>query len=124
MITPMIAAYFLKPHGHAEHGGGPMMDRYLKVLLWSLGRARPGAAARVLAMRGTGLARRLRARMRDHRMWMIGIALLALVLTVVLFVAMPSEMFPTRTAISPRSASKWSPAPPSPRPRRGRRWPR
>jgi multidrug efflux pump subunit AcrB len=22
MITPMIAAYFLKPHGHAEHGGG------------------------------------------------------------------------------------------------------
>jgi multidrug efflux pump subunit AcrB len=36
MITPMVAAYFLKAHGHAEHGGGPWMDRYLKVLHWSL----------------------------------------------------------------------------------------
>ena len=36
MITPMIAAYFLKAHGAAEHGGGPWMDRYLKVLHWSL----------------------------------------------------------------------------------------
>ena len=36
MITPMIAAYFLKAHGIAEHGTGPWMDRYLKVLHWSL----------------------------------------------------------------------------------------
>jgi multidrug efflux pump subunit AcrB len=36
MITPMIAAYFLKAHGEAEHAGGPMMDRYLKILHWSL----------------------------------------------------------------------------------------
>ena len=25
MITPMIAAYFLKAHGHQEHGGGRLM---------------------------------------------------------------------------------------------------
>ena len=36
MITPMLAAYFLKAQGHAEHGGGRMMDRYMRVLDWSL----------------------------------------------------------------------------------------
>ncbi len=36
MITPMIAAYFLKAKGHASHGEGPMMDRYERVLRWSL----------------------------------------------------------------------------------------
>jgi multidrug efflux pump subunit AcrB len=36
MITPMIAAYFLKAKGHAEHGEGPMMDRYMRILHWSI----------------------------------------------------------------------------------------
>ena len=36
MITPMIAAYFLKAKGHAPHGDGRMMDYYMKVLNWSL----------------------------------------------------------------------------------------
>ena len=36
MITPMAAAYFLKAKGQAEHGEGPMMDRYMRVLRWSL----------------------------------------------------------------------------------------
>ncbi len=36
LITPMVAAYFLKAHGHAEHGGGPAMDRYMRVLAWTL----------------------------------------------------------------------------------------
>ncbi len=36
MITPMVAAYFLKAHGEAEHGGGRAMDIYMKVLRWSL----------------------------------------------------------------------------------------
>ncbi|MEL1251748.1 efflux RND transporter permease subunit [Aurantiacibacter gilvus] len=36
LITPMVAAYFLKAKGIAEHGEGPMMDRYMKVLRWSL----------------------------------------------------------------------------------------
>ena len=36
MITPMVAAYFLKAHGHAEHGGGRAMDLYMKVLAWTL----------------------------------------------------------------------------------------
>src|SRR5512139_331609 len=36
MITPLIAAYFLKAHGEASHGEGWLMDRYMSVLRWSL----------------------------------------------------------------------------------------
>ncbi|HEX8363871.1 MAG TPA: efflux RND transporter permease subunit [Allosphingosinicella sp.] len=36
MITPMIAAYFLKAKGQAKHGEGWMMDRYIGVLRWTL----------------------------------------------------------------------------------------
>jgi multidrug efflux pump subunit AcrB len=36
MITPMVAAYFLHAKGHASHGEGPWMDRYMRVLHWSL----------------------------------------------------------------------------------------
>ncbi len=42
-ITPMVAAYFLKSHGHAEHATGVWMDRYLAVLHWSLDNARAKA---------------------------------------------------------------------------------
>jgi len=38
MITPLMAAYFLKADGHAQHGEGPWMDRYMKVLAWTLDR--------------------------------------------------------------------------------------
>jgi multidrug efflux pump subunit AcrB len=40
MITPMMAAYFLKAKGHAEHGEGPMMDRYMGILHWTLDRGK------------------------------------------------------------------------------------
>ncbi len=36
MITPLLAAYFLKSHGEASHGEGRVMDRYLGILKWSL----------------------------------------------------------------------------------------
>jgi multidrug efflux pump subunit AcrB len=36
LITPMIAAYFLKSHGSAEHGGGWLMDWYMRLLHWTL----------------------------------------------------------------------------------------
>ena len=44
MITPMLAAYFLKAKGQAAHGEGPMMDRYMNVLRWSLDRGKMHAA--------------------------------------------------------------------------------
>jgi multidrug efflux pump subunit AcrB len=174
MITPMVAAYFLKAHGHAEHASGPWMDRYLAVLHWSLEttkakamRARlaeestrlvylipaviGGAAFAVAAYftRSVGLlegsmlamlpewlmlgvvfvvgffvssavsiafgsrmagqsddfaswarfqAQRFRARLHDHRIWMIGVAFAALALTFFMARSMPMEFFPTQDA--------------------------
>ena len=66
MITPMIAAYFLKSHGIAEHGESAWMDKYMKILRLSLG----------------------------HRRWMMGIGVLALVATVALMVVLPKQFFP------------------------------
>ncbi|UOR16223.1 efflux RND transporter permease subunit [Qipengyuania aquimaris] len=40
MITPMLAAYFLQAKGHAAHGEGKWMDRYMNVLHWSLERGK------------------------------------------------------------------------------------
>ncbi|MEO5774767.1 MAG: efflux RND transporter permease subunit [Sphingomicrobium sp.] len=36
MITPLIAAYFLKSHGEQPHASGKTMQRYLGILRWSL----------------------------------------------------------------------------------------
>jgi multidrug efflux pump subunit AcrB len=36
LLTPMIAAYFLKAHGHASHGEGRMMNWYMTALRWTL----------------------------------------------------------------------------------------
>jgi multidrug efflux pump subunit AcrB len=36
LLTPMIAAYFLKAHGHAAHGEGRMMNWYMAALRWTL----------------------------------------------------------------------------------------
>jgi multidrug efflux pump subunit AcrB len=36
MITPMIAAYFLKSKGQQSHGEGWAMDKYMSILAWTL----------------------------------------------------------------------------------------
>ncbi len=36
MISPMIAAYFMKSHGEEGHATGPMMKRYIRMLEWTL----------------------------------------------------------------------------------------
>ena len=97
MITPMIAAYFLEAKGHATHGEGPTMDRYMKVLAWSLD-TRSAQAYREAARRPDGripLGKRFMARLRDHRLWMLGIGFGSFLLTAVLFVMIPQEFFPT-----------------------------
>ena len=66
MITPMIAAYFLKADGMAEHGEAIWINKYMKILRWSLG----------------------------HRRWMMGIGALALALTVALLIVLPKQFFP------------------------------
>jgi multidrug efflux pump subunit AcrB len=66
LITPMIAAYFLKSHGEQEHASGPWMDRYLDLLKWSL----------------------------DHRWKTVGLGVLALVLTGLTFSRLEFTFFP------------------------------
>ncbi|UZK65400.1 efflux RND transporter permease subunit [Sphingomonas sp. M1-B02] len=36
LLTPMLAAYFLKAKGHASHGEGKLMDGYVALLRWTL----------------------------------------------------------------------------------------
>lgn len=36
-LTPIIAAYFLKPHGEQAHANGPIMQFYLRSLNWAIG---------------------------------------------------------------------------------------
>jgi multidrug efflux pump subunit AcrB len=67
LITPMIAAYFLKAHGQARHGEGRLMDFYMVVLRWTL----------------------------NHRWWTMGIGVLSFVLTIVAYGTLPFTFFPT-----------------------------
>lgn len=88
MITPMIAAYFLKSAGHASHGEGRLMDAYMATLRWSLRFDRPTDGVK------RGLLRRILGRFRDHRLWVIGIGVGAFVLTVVMFAIIPKTFQP------------------------------
>jgi multidrug efflux pump subunit AcrB len=49
LITPMVAAYFLKSHGHATHGEGRLMDWYMATLRWSLQSERAAAMRAAIA---------------------------------------------------------------------------
>ncbi|MDQ2891816.1 MAG: efflux RND transporter permease subunit [Pseudomonadota bacterium] len=90
LITPMVAAYFLKASGHVEGRDGLIMRIYMRTLRWTLDQsAQQRAAAR-------GGWRWLTSMLRDHRVWVMGMALLALVLTVVIFAKLPQEFQPPR----------------------------
>ena len=97
MITPMVAAYFLHAKGHASHGEGPMMDRYMSVLRWSLDTSKVTAYKDRVVAAGKRLTRRRRfvARLRDHRLAMMGVGFGALLLTFVMFAVIPQEFFPS-----------------------------
>lgn len=67
MITPMIAAYFLKSFGEADHANGPWIERYANLLIWTL----------------------------KHRWTMVGIGVGAFAASVALFVVLPKQFQPT-----------------------------
>jgi len=56
MITPLIAAYFLKAKGHAKHGEGWLMDRYMGLLRWTLRHRWKTVALGVVAFVAQGFA--------------------------------------------------------------------
>ncbi|HEX7820115.1 MAG TPA: efflux RND transporter permease subunit [Sphingobium sp.] len=105
MITPMLAAYFLKSHGAAEHGGGKLMDWYMIVLRWAL----DDTNRRAIVRSKYGRIWRIRAVFSDHRVWMMGIAALGLVLTVLTFSMLPMTFRPDANMNTSRIAIKLVP---------------
>ncbi|WP_086606947.1 efflux RND transporter permease subunit [Erythrobacter donghaensis] len=71
MLTPLMAAYFLKAKGHAEHGGGPALDLYMRVLSWTLDTGR-------MAVRRAGITGP-----RHRVFYVVGMLLVVLVLLIV-----------------------------------------
>lgn len=96
MITPLIAAYFLKEHGEADHANGPWMQRYTRLLEWSIDRRKAVAyREHALARRGkVGFLRRIKARFLDHRIWIMGVGLASFLLTILMFATTPVQFFP------------------------------
>jgi multidrug efflux pump subunit AcrB len=36
LVTPMLSAYFLRPHAHVEKPAGPILQRYTRIVTWSV----------------------------------------------------------------------------------------
>ncbi|AYJ85627.1 efflux RND transporter permease subunit [Sphingomonas paeninsulae] len=79
LITPMVAAYFLKSHGAASHGESPLMHRYMALLRWSLDKGKSAAVRQKVGFK------RHFARLADHRTWVMGIGFAAFLLTILAF---------------------------------------
>ena len=96
MVTPLIAAYFLREHGEQDHANGPWMRRYTRLLEWSIDRRKAVAyRERAIAKHGKlGILRRIKARFLDHRIWIMGVGLVSFILTVVMFAVTPQQFFP------------------------------
>ncbi|QJQ31488.1 efflux RND transporter permease subunit [Sphingomonas lacunae] len=80
MITPMLAAYFLKSHGSASHGEGRAMDWYTSTLRWTL----------------------------INRWKTMGVGILALVMTVLTFSGVPGLIKPIPFAFQPPQDNDFS----------------
>jgi multidrug efflux pump subunit AcrB len=90
MITPLVAAYFLRSHGVQPHANFKWMDLYLKILNWSLNTAK----AHAYRARNPGAFGWLKSLFRDHRLYMVGAGFGALLLSVVLFATLPMTFQP------------------------------
>jgi len=90
MITPLIAAYFLKAHGVQEHAGGPAMKKYLGILNWSLNTQK----AEDYRRRNPGFWGGVKSLFRDHRFAMVGAGIGAFIIQGVLFATLSMSFQP------------------------------
>ena len=90
MITPLVAAYFLKAHGEQPHASGKSMQNYLGVLKWSLDTSK----AEKYRQRHPGFRSAVWSLFRDHRIWMVGAGTLAFVIQGVLFATLSMSFQP------------------------------
>jgi multidrug efflux pump subunit AcrB len=91
MITPLIAAYFLRSKGVQPHASGRAMDKYLRLLGWSLNTKR----AHNYASRHPGKWGKIKSMRFDHRLVMVGVGFAALFLTVALIATLPMTFQPS-----------------------------
>jgi multidrug efflux pump subunit AcrB len=90
MITPLLAAFFLRSKGIQPHASGRWMAWYLATLKWTL----DTRAARAFRERNRGWLKRQLAWGLDHRIWMIGVGLGTFVMTGVLFTTLGMQFQP------------------------------
>ena len=103
MITPMLAAYFLSAQGPQKHGEGPLIDTYMRILRWSLDTS--GAAA----ARARGGRWKWLGYIKDHRVWVVGIGVLALFATIFSFSLLPMTFQPSIDSDTSRVAIQLAP---------------
>ena len=88
LITPLMAAYFLKPHGDEAKGDGPIMQRYMKLLAWTVHREPQ-------KRQGNWFARtwgQIEAHARP--LTVVGLGVVSFFLTIFLFSQMPTAFQP------------------------------
>ena len=90
MITPLVAAYFLRSHGKQPHAAWKWMDLYLKTLNWSLDTSKAHAYREA----HPGAWGWIKSLFRDHRIYMVGAGFGALALSGVLFATLPMTFQP------------------------------
>ena len=90
MVTPLIAAYFLRSKGIQPHASGRAMEGYLGLLSWSLNTAK----AHAYALKHPGIWGKIKSLRFDHRLAMVGAGIGALVLTGVLIATLPMTFQP------------------------------
>ena len=90
MITPLMAAYFLRSHGVQPHADFKWMHVYLKVLKWSLDTSK----AHRYHERHPGFFGKVKSLALDHRMYMVGAGLGTLAVMGVLFATLSMTFQP------------------------------
>jgi len=90
MITPLIAAYFLRSHGKQPHAAWKWMDYYLNTLNWSLNTEK----AHAYRLEHPGVGGWVMSLFRDHRMYMVAVGLFALLVSGLMFATLPMTFQP------------------------------
>ena len=94
-ITPLMGAYLLKRDQGKEHGDPKWMKPFLAALSWCLSSSTdPKLVADRAAGRGSWFRRRVYFRLKDHRLWVMGMGLLFFIGSLGLAANLPGEFIP------------------------------
>ncbi|QTN19460.1 efflux RND transporter permease subunit [Brevundimonas sp. AJA228-03] len=92
-LTPLMGAYLLKADQGKEHADPFWMAPYQKALAWALGSSASRAETDLVRARRP-LGRRIRDRLLDHRLWVLGMGGLFFFLSIWLATRIPGEFIP------------------------------